>query len=123
MRLFLLVTASFALLLTSWSIVLSDEIPNFDLHPVCRGIAEMASDPGERGGPDLTFNQCIKSEQTIRETTLAQQWSTFARSDREECVQDTMGGGLPSYSDLLTCLQMAEDARKFNYPDNLSISK
>jgi hypothetical protein len=122
MRLFSLVNASFALLLTSGSFVLSDEIPNFDLQPICRGIAEMASDPGERGGPDLKFNQCIKSEQTIREN-LAQQWSTFARSDREECVQDTMGGGLPSYSDLLTCLQMAEDAKKFNTPDNLSISK
>jgi hypothetical protein len=60
MRLFLLINASFALLLTSGSIVLSDEIPNFDLRPVCRGIAEMASDPGERGGPDLNFNQCIK---------------------------------------------------------------
>jgi hypothetical protein len=33
------------------------------------------------------------------------------------------GGGLPSYSDLLTCLQIAEDARKFNNPDYLSISK
>ena len=123
MRLFLLINASFALLLTSGSIVLSDEIPNFDLRPVCRGIAEMASDPGERGGPDLKFDQCIKSEQTIRDNLLVQQWSTFARSDREVCVQDTIGGGLPSYSDLLTCLQMAEDARKFNNPDNLSISK
>jgi hypothetical protein len=60
MRLFLLINASFALLLTSGSIVLSDEIPNLDLRPVCRGIAEMASDPWERGGPDLNFNQCIK---------------------------------------------------------------
>jgi hypothetical protein len=83
----------------------------------------MASDPGERGGPDLKFSQCIKSEQAIRDNLLVRQWSTFARTDREVCVQDTMGGGLPSYSDLLTCLQMAEDARKFNNPDNLSISK
>ena len=47
MRLSLLINASVALLLTSGAIVLSDEIPNFDLRPVCRGIAEMASDPGE----------------------------------------------------------------------------
>jgi hypothetical protein len=122
MRLFLLVNASFALLLTSGSIVLSDEIPNLDLQPVCKGIAQLASDPGERGGPDLKFNQCIKSEQLIRDN-LAQQWSTFASSDREKCVQDTMGGGLPSYSDLLTCLQLAEDAKKFNTPEDLAISK
>jgi|ERR1700751_5838469 hypothetical protein len=83
MRLFLPVNASFALLLTSGSIVLLDEIPNFDLRPVCRGIAEMASDPGERGGPDLKFNQFIKSEQTIRDNLLVQQWSRFARSGRE----------------------------------------
>jgi hypothetical protein len=36
---------------------------------------------------------------------------------------EAAGGGLPSYSDLLTCLQIAEDARKFNNPDYLSISK
>jgi hypothetical protein len=122
MRLFLLLHTSFVLLLTSGSIVLSDEIPSLDLQPVCRGIAQLASDPGERGGPDLKFNQCIKSEQLIRDN-LAQQWSTFASSDRVKCVQDTVGGGLPSYSDLLTCLQMAEDAKKFNTPDDLSISK
>jgi hypothetical protein len=122
MRLFLLVNSSLALLLTSGSIVLSDQIPSLDLQPVCRGIAQEASDPWERGGPDLKFNQCIKSEQLIRDN-LAQQWSTFASSDREKCVQDTVGGGLPSYPDLLTCLQMAEGAKKFSTPEDLSISK
>ena len=49
MRLFLLVNASFALLLTSGSIVLSDEIPNFDLQPVCRGDRRNGIGPWGKG--------------------------------------------------------------------------
>jgi hypothetical protein len=117
MRFSLIANALIALLLTSGTIALSDEVPNFNLMPVCKGIAEQASDPSERGGPDLRVDQCIKSEETIRDR-LTHQWSTFAVRDRESCVQDTLGGGLPSYTDLISCLQMARDARKFDTPDN-----
>jgi hypothetical protein len=123
MRLFSLFIATFGLLQISPASARSDGIPDLNLQPICRGIAEQASDPGEIGGPDLTFNQCINSERKIR-AGLTVEWSAFAIGDKKTCVQYTTGGGLPSYSDLLGCLQMARDARKFGTPlDYLSISR
>jgi len=45
----------------------AEEVPALNLDPVCRGIAQQAATPGERGGPDLTFAHCVKSEQATRE--------------------------------------------------------
>ena len=81
-----------------------------NVEPVCRGIAQQASDPSEKGGPDLAFSQCIKSEQSIRQR-LVEEWPTFAPADKSNCVAAEMAD-LPSYTDLLTCLQMASDARR-----------
>ena len=33
----------------------ADDVPDLNVDPVCRGIAQQASDPGEQGGPDLAF--------------------------------------------------------------------
>jgi hypothetical protein len=33
----------------------SQSIPNLNVEPVCRGIAQQAADPSETGGPDLKF--------------------------------------------------------------------
>ena len=88
----------------------SQEVPVLNVEPVCRGIAQQASDPSEKGGPDLAFSQCIKSEQAIRQR-LVEEWATFAPADKSNCVAAEMAA-LPSYTDLLTCLQMASDARR-----------
>jgi hypothetical protein len=49
-----------------------------DLNPICHGIAQEASDPGERGGPDLSFAQCVSSEQALR-SELVKEWSGLHR--------------------------------------------
>lgn len=90
----------------------ADEVPVLNVAQVCRGIARYAATPGERGGPDLTLQGCISSEQAIRKK-LARRWSTFAPADRAECVGEATAGGESSYTDLLTCLQMARTARNY----------
>jgi hypothetical protein len=60
----------------------------------------------------LSLEQCISSEQAIRQK-LAGQWSTFAPADRTECVGEATAGGESSYTDLLTCLQMAREVRNY----------
>jgi hypothetical protein len=100
------------LMVAGWS-ALADDVPTLNLEPVCRGIAKQATDPSERGGPDLAFGQCMKSEQAIRER-LVNEWSTFASADKANCVGEEKMGPLPSYTDLITCLEMARDARKMN---------
>ena len=55
----------------------ADDVPVLDVQQICRGIASQAANPTERGGPDLAFNDCVKSEQAIR-GEIAKAWSTFA---------------------------------------------
>ena len=45
----------------------ADDVPTLNVDPVCRGIAQQAATPGERGGPDLAFSQCVESEQGVRQ--------------------------------------------------------
>jgi hypothetical protein len=87
-------------------------VPKLNVDPVCRGIAQQAGTPGERGGPDLGYRQCIASEMAMRRK-LMKEWPAFRVTDRIDCVGAEMGA-LPSYTDLLTCLQMAKEARKLN---------
>lgn len=88
----------------------ADDVPRLNVEPVCRGIASQAATPAEKGGPDLAYKQCIDSEQDMRQR-LVQEWPSFQPSDRRACVGDQMGGQ-PSYTDLVTCLEMARDARQ-----------
>jgi hypothetical protein len=91
----------------------AQDVPALDVEPVCRGIAQQAATAGERGGPDLDLARCIKSEQAVRER-LVKEWSTFASADKANCVGEEKMGPLPSYTDLVTCLEMARDARTMN---------
>ena len=90
----------------------SDDIPTLDVQPVCRGIASQSADPGEEGLPDSSFAQCVKSEQEVREQ-LKKAWSTFSAADKQHCVTLAKTGGESSYTELLTCLEMARDVRTY----------
>jgi hypothetical protein len=90
----------------------ADDVPDLNVDPVCRGIAEQALSPGERGGPDLAFSQCVQSEQAVRQK-LAGEWSTFTPADKASCIGSEQSA-LPSYSGLVTCLEMARDVRQLN---------
>ena len=56
----------------------------------------------------------MKSEMIIR-GKLVRRWSTFKAADKANCIGEANAGGLPSYTGLLTCLQMARDASKMNH--------
>jgi hypothetical protein len=60
----------------------SDEIPNLDVRPVCRGIASQAAEPLATGLPS-SFEECVKSEQEVR-AQLKHEWSTFSAADRQQ---------------------------------------
>jgi DNA repair exonuclease SbcCD ATPase subunit len=99
----------------------SDDIPNLDVRPVCRGIAsQSASDPGDVG-IKTTFDQCIQSEQAVREQ-LKQAWSTFSAADKQHCVALATTGGESSNTELLTCLEMSRDVRALRSSEAASSS-
>ena len=111
MRIISTAATATVLLLTARS-AHSQAIPDLNVDPVCRGIAQQAANPSEKGGPDLAFSQCVQSEQAMRQK-LVGEWSTFLPSEKTNCI-GAQGGGLASYTDLVSCLEMARDARQLN---------
>jgi hypothetical protein len=91
----------------------ADDVPQLNVDPVCRGIANQSASPGEKGAPDLGFAQCVQNEQAMRQK-LVGEWSTFIPSEKANCVGEETSVPLPSYTDLITCLEMARDARQLN---------
>jgi hypothetical protein len=104
-----------SLLLATTGPVLSQGIPKLNVDPVCHGIARQSAAPSERGGPDLAFSQCVKSEQAMRQR-LVKEWPTFVVSEKTSCIEDETSAQYPSYTDLVTCLEMARAARALNAP-------
>jgi hypothetical protein len=79
---------------------------------VCHGIAQQAADPSKKGAPDLAFSKSVKSEQAMRQK-LVNEWSTFLPTEKTNCIGEQMGG-MASYTDLVSCLEMAKDAWQLN---------
>ena len=90
----------------------SDDAPILDVRPVCRGIASQAAEPLATGLPS-SFDECVKSEQEVREQ-MRKQWSAFSAADKQHCVTLAKTGGESSYTELLTCLEMSRDVRALN---------
>ena len=89
--------------------VRSDGYPVIDTAPLCRGLTNSSSlSEGLDAG---TFDQCMKGQQDDRQAMI-DQWSTFSAEDRRHCVAEATMGGVSSYTDLVSCLEMSRDARK-----------
>jgi hypothetical protein len=91
-------------------VAVADNVPQLDVEQVCDGIAK-------QGG--VTFHDpqiaqekknCLDSEQAVR-NELVKQWSKFDSADKVSCVNESKMGGESSYTELLTCLEMARDVR------------
>lgn len=58
--------------------------------------------------------RCMHDEEQAR-AVLIQKWTSYPTADRTRRVDETMIGS-PSYVDVLTCLQAAQEAEKLNAP-------
>ena len=93
----------------------SDQIPVLDVNPVCHGIAMQGE--LEAGLQQTSFQQCVQSEQAVREE-IKKEWSSFSTSDKTHCVALAKTGGESSYTELITCMEMARDVRKLHNDAN-----
>ncbi len=109
MRSYLVAVFSIAMIPPSILSARSAEIPTLDVRQVCRGIASQSADPLATG-LQASLEECVKSEQGVREQ-LKQQWPAFSAADKQHCVTLAKTGGESSYTELLTCLEMARDVR------------
>ena len=93
----------------------SDDVPTLDVNPVCHGIAMQGE--LEAGLQQTSFKQCVDSEQATRDE-IKKQWSGFSTADKTHCVALAKTGGESSYTELLTCMEMARDVRKLHSDAN-----
>jgi hypothetical protein len=89
----------------------SDDVPTLDVNPVCRGIAMQGE--LEAGLQQTSFQQCVQSEQAVRDE-IRKEWSTFSTADKTHCVALAKTGGEASYTELISCMEMARDVRKLH---------
>jgi hypothetical protein len=87
-----------------------DGVPTLNVEQVCKGIAEQGGVTFHDPAIGQEKKNCLDSEQAIRDQ-LVKQWSSFSADDRTHCVNESVMGGDSSYTELLTCLEMARDVR------------
>lgn len=117
MRIVFQVCFALVALLTLSLDTFADDVPVLDVSANLPRNSLTGGNPTERGGPDLAFNDCVKSEQAIR-GEIAKAWSTFAVPEKGHCTRLATLGGEPSYTELITCLEMARDVRKLRSTDH-----
>ena len=86
-------------------------VPVINVEPVCQGIAVQ----GGSSFHDYTAiakekQDCLQTEKEVRDQ-LVQRWSSFTPTDKNACINEAEMGGDSSYTELLTCLEMAQDVR------------
>jgi hypothetical protein len=79
--------------------------PRFDVAETCRGAQDSVGDRGP-----ASVESCMKYEQGAHEK-LNESWRRYARGDTNHCTQLSSLRGFQSYVELLTCLEMASEAR------------
>lgn len=87
------------------AVAVADPVPNLNVDPSCRAVASGSI------GIKQDMSVCLDDEKSARDS-LAKEWGTFSPPDRTSCVRLSTTGGTPTYTELLTCLEMARDARQ-----------
>jgi hypothetical protein len=102
---------SFSMIVLGSQLVMSvaDGVPKFDINRQCRLDSTQAFDLS--AGLNETVKKCVSDEQQAL-TELQTQWSQYRGPDKAQCTAETGIGGTASYVDLLTCLQLAKEARQ-----------
>jgi hypothetical protein len=80
-----------------------DRVPTFQVEPHCRAVAAEARPVGD---PAV----CVQDEQKAR-AQLVKEWNQFTRLDKDHCLPLSRMAPEPTYSGLLTCLEVERDAR------------
>ena len=85
-------------------------VPQFDVARTCQEARASASID-----KDLAYRGCLNDENEARDQ-LARKWGQFRLEDRNDCVAQG-AAPLPSYVELLTCLEMSEQAGALFRPE------
>ena len=95
-----------AMTLGSRLLAAPERLPQFDPVKTCRSGGTLW------GTPRQAAESCVRSEQEAR-ATLEQSWNEILAADRGNCSLLVTTGGQPSYVELLSCVEMAREARAY----------
>jgi hypothetical protein len=87
-----------------------DGLPRFDVARSCQEARAYVGDD-----KNLAYRGCMKDENDAR-ADLARKWAKFKPGDRKDCVAQG-ATPVPSYVELLTCLEMSDEADALYKPD------
>jgi hypothetical protein len=90
--------------LASFLLVAADRVPRFNVESHCRFIASKV-------GATDDMQICLQKEREARQE-LMRQWTQLASADKSHCLRLSTAGGDPTYTELLTCLEVHRDARR-----------
>jgi hypothetical protein len=88
----------------------ADSVPTLNVDQVCEGIAQQGGVTFHDSAVGEEKQNCLDSEKAIRDQ-IVKEWSSFAPADKTACTNESKMGGESSYTELLTCLEMARDVR------------
>jgi hypothetical protein len=97
----------------SYLVLAANQIPNLDIDGGCRASVAAAT------AANRTEEVCKKDERDAR-AKLAQQWAQFSPAEQARCISLSKLGGFPSYVELLTCLEIAAEAKKLPKVDKMT---
>ncbi len=93
-------------------IAVADVVPTVDVKKTCTDTASVTGGPTQND-----VNGCTTDEQDAH-SLLVKQWSQYADIDKQRCVRAS-SDYLPSYVEMLTCLEMARQVR--SVPDDQTV--
>lgn len=103
--LFLTALTAAQLMAASPVLAAAEKPPAFNVEPSCRSAVAASISPGR----DL--DSCMRDEQNAQ-TKLDQTWNSFSAKERSDCMRLSLLDGQPSYVEVLTCLEIAAEAKK-----------
>ncbi|MGY8666724.1 hypothetical protein Q3C01_30820 [Bradyrhizobium sp. UFLA05-109] len=86
------------------TVAISDRVPILNVEALCRDVS--ADDKASGLALAQDAGECMRDER-IAQQQLSSTWLTVPAPRRETCEGEATAGGIQSYVDLLTCLQMA----------------
>jgi hypothetical protein len=87
--------------------------PSLNVKPSCEAAADRTAMEQTPGGNVRDVASCMRDENEARDQ-LAKEWAQFSPDDQQRCTSETKTGGIPSYVELLVCLEMIRDAKGYS---------
>lgn len=86
-------------------VTVADTVPAFDVSRSCRAAAAVS------GASENRMETCLQSEQRAR-NEISKDWASYAPADRTRCSLTASVGGSPTYTEMITCLEMTRERGK-----------